>query len=103
MPLYTLIFLVECNYMSKESMKVVQDNGHCYLTEGGLYLRMFGGSRAPSLLPRYATYYVIHKEVVRQLYIDVVGNFLFEQKKEVYSAVPFYVGSYKFSSVKTRT
>ena len=62
---------------------------------------MYGGSRAPSLLPRYATDYVLHKEAVRQLYIDGVGNFLFEQKKEVYPAVPSFVGSYKFSRVKT--
>ena len=61
---------------------------------------MYGGSRAPSLLLKYATYYVIHKEAVRQLYIDGVGNFLFEQKKEVYPTVPFFVGSYKFSRVK---
>ena len=101
-PLYTLIFLVECNCMSEESMKVVQDNGHYYLTEEGLYLMMFGGSRAPSLLPRYATDYVIHKEVIRRLYIDGVGNFLFEQKKTVYSVVPFFVGSYKFSKVKKK-
>ena len=62
---------------------------------------MFGGSRAPSLLPKYATDYVIHKEVVRQLYIYGVGNFLFEQKKDVYPPVPFYIGSYKFSEVKS--
>ena len=47
--------------MSEEALKVVQDNGHYYLTGEGLYLRMFGGSRAPSLMPKYATDYVIHK------------------------------------------
>ena len=62
---------------------------------------MFGRMRAPSLLPKYATDYVIHKEVVRQLYIDEVGNFLFEQKKAVYPPVLFYIGSYKFSKVKS--
>ena len=65
MPLYRLIFLAECDCMPEEALKVVQDNGHYYLTEEGLYLGMFGRSRAPSLLPKYATYYVIHKEVVR--------------------------------------
>ena len=65
MPLYRLIFLIECDCISEEALKVLQDNGHYYLIEEGLYLRMFGGSRAPSLLPKYATYYVIHKEVVR--------------------------------------
>ena len=70
MPLYTLIFLVESNCMSEEAFKVVQEHGSYYLTEEGLYLRMYGGSRAPSLLPKYATDYVIHKEALRQLYID---------------------------------
>ena len=35
------------------------------------------------------------------MYIDEVGNFLFEQKKAVYPDVPFFIGSYKFSRVKT--
>ena len=61
---------------------------------------MSGGSRAPSLLPKYATDYVLHKEAIIQLYIDGVGNFLFEHKKVVYPAVPFFIGSYKFSRVK---
>ena len=62
---------------------------------------MFGGSRAPSLLPKYAMDYVIHKEVVTQLYIDGVGNFPFKQKKAMYPPVSFYIGSYKFSKVKS--
>ena len=37
------------------------------------------------------------------MYIDGVGNFLFEQKKVVYPAIPFFIGSYKFSKVKTGT
>ena len=37
---------------------------------------------------------------MRHLYIDGVGKFLFEKKKTVYPAVPFFVGSYKFSRVK---
>ena len=51
--------------MSEEALEVVQNNENYYLTEEGLYLRMYGGSRDPSLLPRYATDYVIHKEDVR--------------------------------------
>ena len=89
MPLYTLIFLVERNCMLEEAFKLVQEYRSYYLTEEGLYLRMYGGSRAPSLLPKYATDYVVHKEFVRHLYIDGVGNFLFEQKKAVYPVVPF--------------
>ena len=68
--------------------------------EDGLYVRMYGRSRASSLLPKYATNYALHKEEVRQLYIDGVGNFLFEHKKAMYPAIHFFIGSYKFSRVK---
>ena len=65
MPLYTLIFLEECNCMSREVFKVIQEFKSYYLIEDGLYVRMYGGSRAPSLLPKYAMDYVLHKEAVR--------------------------------------
>ena len=100
MPLYTLIFLTECNCMSEEAFKVIQEFGDYSLMKDGLYVGMYGGSRDPSLLPKYATDYVLHKEVVRQLYIDGVGNFLFEHKKATYPAVSFILGSYKFLRVK---
>ena len=69
MPLYTLILLTECHFMSEEAFKVIQEFGDYYLTEDGLYVRMYSGSRAPSLLPKYATDYVLHNEAVRQVYI----------------------------------
>ena len=93
MPLYKLIFLTECDCMSKNTLEVVEENENYYLSEEGLYIRMLGGPRAPSLLPKYATDYIVHKEVVRQLYIDGIGNFLFNQKEVVYPPLPFYIGS----------
>ena len=101
MTLYKLIFLIECDFMFEKTLEVVEENGNYYLSEEGLYIRMYGGSRAPSLLPKYATDYIVHKEVVRQLYIDGIGNFLFDQKKVVYPPLPFYIGSYKFTKVKS--
>ena len=71
-----------------------------YLTEDGLYFRMFGGSRAPSLLPKYATDYIIHKEAVRKVFLDGIGSFLFEHKKAAYPPFPFKLGSYRFTRVK---
>ena len=100
MSLYTLIFLTECNCMSEEVFKVIEEYGSYYLTKEGMYIRMYGGSRAPSLLPKYATDYVLHKEAVRQVYLDGVGSFLFEHKKATFPAIPFCLGSYKYSKVK---
>ena len=86
--------------MSEEALQVIEEYADYYLTEDGLYFRMFGGSRAPSLLPRYATNYIIHKEAVRQVFLDGIGSFLFEHKKAVYPPFPFKLGSYKFTRVK---
>ena len=100
MPLYTFIFLKECNCMSEEALQVIEEYVDYYLTEDGLYFRMFGFSRAPSLLPKYATDYVVHKEVVRQVFLDGIGSFLFEHKKAAYPPLPFRLGSYKFTRLK---
>ena len=86
--------------MSEEAFKVIEEYGDYYLTEQGLYIGIYGGSRAPSLLPKYSTDYVLHKEAARKVYIDGVGSLLFEHKKEAYLAIPFLLGSYKFSKVK---
>ena len=62
---------------------------------------MYGGTKEPSLLSKYTTNYIVHKEVVRQVFLDGFGNHLFDIKKVVFPSVPFYVGSYKFNKVKS--
>ena len=62
---------------------------------------MYGGTKAPLLLPKYATDYIVLKEVVRQVFLDGFGNHLFDIKKYVFPHVPFYIGSYKFNGVKS--
>ena len=61
---------------------------------------MYGGTKSPLLLPKYATDYIVHKEAARQVFMDGFGNYLFDLKKVVFPSVPFYVGIYKFSKVK---
>ena len=100
MPLYTLIFLKGCNCMSEEALKFIEEYANYYLTNEGMYIRMYGCSRAPAFLPKYATNFVVHKEAVRQVFLDGIGSFLFEHKKATYPPIPFRMGSYKFSKVK---
>ena len=64
-PLYEFIFLEECNCMYEGELNTVSEYGDYFISKEVLYLRMYGGSKAPSLLLRYATDYVIHKEVVK--------------------------------------
>ena len=60
-------------------------------------MRMYGGTKAPSLLPKYATDYIVHKEAMGWLFLDGFGSYLFDLKNDFFPQVPFYVGSYKFS------
>ena len=39
--------------------------------------------------------------MVRHIHIDKIGNFLFDKKKYVFPPLLFYIGSYKFSKVKS--
>ena len=50
--------------------------------------------------PKYATHYVVHKEAVRQDFLDSTGSFLFKHKKATYLPIPFRLESYRFSKVK---
>ena len=61
---------------------------------------MYGTTKAPSLLPKYAIDYIAHEEAVRQLFLNGFESHLFDLKKVVYPPLPFYVGSYKFTKVK---
>ena len=58
-------------------------------------------TKAPSLLPKYATDYIVHKEAVRQLFLNGFGSYLLDLKKVVFPPLPLYVGSYKFSKVNS--
>ena len=101
MPLYQLIFLEECKCMSEDALEAIREYGDYFFSEEGTYLRMYGGIKAPSLLPKYDTNYSVHKEAVRQLFLDGFGSFLFDMKNFVFPPMPFYVSSYKFSRVKS--
>ena len=86
--------------MSEEALKVIKEYANYYFTDEGMYIRMYGFSTAPALLPKYATDFVVHKEAARQVFLDGIGSFLFEHKKATYPPIPFRLGSYKFSKVK---
>ena len=91
----------ECPCLSNVDLEYIKEYGDYFFSQEGTYLRMYGGTKAPLLLPKYATdHYIDHKEAVRQVNLDGFGNYLFDLKKVVFSSVPFYVGSYKFSKVK---
>ena len=86
--------------MSEGAVESIKEYGDYFFSEEGTYLRVYGGTKAPSLLPKYATDYIVRKEEVRQVFMDGFGNHLFDIKKAMFPLVPFYVGSYKFIKFK---
>ena len=100
MPLYKLIFWGGCDCISEDAMQVIEEYGYYFLTENAMYIRMYGGSKTPLLLPKFATDYIVHKEAVRQVFIDGVGHFLFQKKKAAYAPLPFKLGRCSFTNVK---
>ena len=56
---------MECKFLSKGALESIKEFGDYFFSEEGTYLRMYGGTKAPSLLPKYATDYIVHKEAVR--------------------------------------
>ena len=95
MPLYELIFLKEPNFLSDNAMEVICEYGDYFFSHEGTYLRMYGGSKAPFMLPKCAMDYVVHK-----VFINGVGNFLHDMKNATFPPLPFCIGGYKFSKVK---
>ena len=99
-PLYWIIFLKEPNCLYDNAMAIISEYGYYYFSREGTYIRMYRCSRAPSLLPRYATDFVVHKEAFRQGFLNGVGSFLHEMKKYTFPPLPFCIQGYKFSKVK---
>ena len=87
--------------MSEFALKIICENGDYFFSEEGTYIRMYEGTRAQSLLPRYATDYIVHKEAVRQLFLDGFRNFIFDTKKAFFPPIPLCIGGSKFSKVKS--
>ena len=100
MPLYWIIFHEEPNCSSENATVVISEYGDYYFSQEGTYIRMHGCSQVPSLLPRYATNFVVHKEAVRKVFINGIGNYLHDHKKASFPLLPFCIGAYKLSRVK---
>ena len=78
----------------------IMEYGDYFFSEEETYLRMYGGTKSPLVLPKYAIDYIVHKQAIRKLFLDGFGSFLFDMKKVVFTPLHLYVGIYKISKVK---
>ena len=69
---------------SEGALESIREFGDYFFSEEGTYLRMYGGTKAPSFLPKYATDYIVHKDDVRQLFLDGFGSYLFDLNVRIF-------------------
>ena len=80
-PLYQLIFLEEYKCLFEGARESIKEFGDYFFSEEGTHLKMYGGTKAPSLLPKYAIDYIVHKEAIRHLLLDGYRSHLFDLRK----------------------
>ena len=68
--------------MSEGALEVISEHGDYLFSKEGTYLRMYGGTKCSSLLPKYATDYIMHRSG-KIVVLDGFENFLFDMKKAV--------------------
>ena len=86
--------------MYKGAWEAIMEYGDYLFSEEETYSRMYGGTKSPSLLPKYAIDYIVHKQAIRKLFLDGFGSFIFDMKKVVFPPLHLYVRIYKFSKLK---
>lgn len=99
-PMYTFIFCKPAQCMTEKAMQLISTIGDWYVTENGTYIRVFGATKAPHLLPKLIPDKLAIQEVAYQTLLRGVGASLARDKKAPWPALPLYIGYYGLGNVK---
>jgi hypothetical protein len=86
--------------MTEKAMQLISTIGDWYVTENGTYIRVFGATKAPHLLPKLIPDKLAIQEVAYQTLLRGVGASLARDKKAPWPALPLYIGYYGLGNVK---
>jgi hypothetical protein len=92
--IYSLLFKKECPRLSDEAKKVVSKVGHWYLDERETYIRVFGATGAPHLLPIYVPDRLVLGEICYQTILQGYNATLVKDKKRAFIPYGFHIGFY---------
>jgi hypothetical protein len=90
--IYSLLFRKECPRLSGEAKKVISKVGHWYLDECETYIRVFGTTRAPHLLPIYVLDRLVLGEICYQTILQGYNATLVKDKKWAFIPYRFRIG-----------
>jgi hypothetical protein len=99
-PLYKFIFDSPTPCMTDKALAIVHKIGDWYLMEHGTYIRVYGATKSPHLLPRFVPDILVLQEITYQTVIHGVRDSLYRDKKSIWPPLPLWVGSYSFRSIK---
>jgi hypothetical protein len=92
--IYFLLFRKECPRLSEEAKKVISKVGHWYLDERETYIRVFGATGAPHLLPIYVPDRLVLGEICYQTILQGYNATLVKDKKRAFIPYGFHIGFY---------
>jgi len=92
--IYFILFNKECLRLSVAAKNMIAKVGHWYLDERDTYIRVFGATRAPHLLPVHVPYHLIVGEIFYQTILQGYNATLVKDKKQVFIPYGFHVGFY---------
>jgi hypothetical protein len=92
--IHLLLFKKECPRLSDTAKKIISKVGHWYLDERDTYIRVFGATRAPHLLPVYVPDRLIVGEICYQSILQGYNATLVKDKKRAFIPYGFHIGFY---------
>jgi hypothetical protein len=72
-PMSTLIFCEPAQCMMEKTIQMISSIGDWYVIGKGTYIRIFGATKAPHLLPKYIPHMLVIQEVAYQTFLNGVG------------------------------
>jgi hypothetical protein len=94
-PIHFLLFKKECPRLSDAAKKVISKVGHWYLDERETYIRVFGVTGAPHLLPIYVPDRLVLGEICYQTILQGYNATLVKDKKWAFIPYGFHIGFYQ--------
>jgi hypothetical protein len=90
--IHFIIFKKECPRLSAAAKKMVAKVGHWYLDERSTYIRVFGATRAPHLLPAHVPDRLVVGEICYQTILQGYNATLVKDKKRGFHTLRFPCG-----------
>jgi hypothetical protein len=90
--IYFIPFKKECPRLLAATKKMISKVGHWYLDERTTYIRVFGATGAPHLLPSHVSDWLVVGEICYQTIFQGYNATLVKDKNQVFIPYGFHVG-----------